>query len=65
MTFFGIKLLDDIDLPEFPFPDLGPLAERPRCAEPGERDRRRRGGPRATRARALPLTTKPVTPISS
>jgi hypothetical protein len=27
MTFFGIKLLDDIDLPEFPFPDLGPLAD--------------------------------------
>ena len=25
MTFFGIKLLDEIDLPEFPFPDLGPL----------------------------------------
>ncbi|HSA80707.1 MAG TPA: hypothetical protein VLE23_07770 [Geminicoccaceae bacterium] len=23
MTFFGIKLVDDIDLPEFPFPDLG------------------------------------------
>jgi hypothetical protein len=31
MTFFGIKLLDDIVLPEFPFPDLGPLddAEEP------------------------------------
>ena len=27
MTLFGIKLLDDIDLPEFPFPDLGPLAD--------------------------------------
>jgi hypothetical protein len=27
MTIFGIKLLDDIDLPEFPFPDLGPLAD--------------------------------------
>jgi hypothetical protein len=27
MTFFGIKLLDDIDLPEFPFPDLGPLKD--------------------------------------
>jgi hypothetical protein len=23
MTFFGIKLFDDVDLPEFPFPDLG------------------------------------------
>jgi hypothetical protein len=23
MTLFGIKLFDDVDLPEFPFPDLG------------------------------------------
>jgi hypothetical protein len=23
MSFFGITFLDDIDLPEFPFPDLG------------------------------------------
>jgi hypothetical protein len=23
MTFFGIRFLDQIDLPEFPFPDLG------------------------------------------
>jgi hypothetical protein len=43
MTFFGIKLLDDIDLPEFPFPDLGALSDgddppAQSAAEPGDRD---------------------------
>ena len=27
MTLFGFTFLDDIDLPEFPFPDLGPLGD--------------------------------------
>jgi hypothetical protein len=35
MTFFGIKLLGDIDLPEFPFPDLGPLDEAEDAAPQG------------------------------
>jgi len=27
MTLFGFKILDDIELPEFPFPELGALQE--------------------------------------
>jgi hypothetical protein len=37
MTFFGIKLFDDIDLPEFPFPDLGPLDDADDPAPPSAR----------------------------
>ncbi len=25
MSFLGLELFGDIDLPEFPFPDLGPV----------------------------------------
>jgi hypothetical protein len=56
MTLFGIKLLDEIDLPEFPFPDLGPPddAEDP-PPPPSARGQQRRAtatdGGRAHRAR--------------
>ena len=47
MTFFGIKLLGDIDLPEFPFPDLGPPDDAdpppPSADEGGGADRARPG----------------------
>jgi hypothetical protein len=33
MTFFGISLFDDVDLPEFPFPDLGRRPDRERAPE--------------------------------
>jgi len=42
MTFFGIKLLDDIDLPEFPFPDLGPLKDEEDVTPPRVSGPRRR-----------------------
>ena len=42
MTFFGIKLLDDIDLPEFPFPDLGPLEDAEDPPPPSARGARGR-----------------------
>jgi hypothetical protein len=36
MTLFGITWFEDIELPEFPFPDLGPLGEEEsRPGEPG------------------------------
>jgi len=38
MTFFGITLFAEIELPEFPFPDLGLLGEEDEL-HPGE------GGP--------------------
>jgi hypothetical protein len=42
VTFFGIKLLDDIDLPEFPFPDLGRLKDEEDPPPPSARGLRRR-----------------------
>ncbi|HEX5794217.1 MAG TPA: hypothetical protein VFY19_00140 [Geminicoccaceae bacterium] len=35
MTFFGITFFDDVDLPEFPFPDLGRHADGDRAPERG------------------------------
>jgi hypothetical protein len=42
MTFFGIKLLDEIDLPEFPFPDLWPSEDEEDPPPPSARGPRRR-----------------------
>jgi hypothetical protein len=42
MTFFGIKLLDEIDLPEFPFPDLWPLNDEADPPPPSAHGQRRR-----------------------
>jgi hypothetical protein len=33
MNFFGISLFDDVDLPEFPFPDLGRRPDRERAPD--------------------------------
>ena len=35
MTFFGITFFDDVDLPEFPFPDLGRHADGDRAPDRG------------------------------
>ena len=39
MSFFGISLFDDVDLPEFPFPDLGRHADGDGVAERGAASR--------------------------
>ena len=50
MTFFGIRFLDEIDLPEFPFPDLGQQPEREESAASKRRPARR--APPSARSRA-------------
>lgn len=58
MTFFGIRFLDEIDLPEFPFPDLGQQPEGDERATSKRRPARRlqpsaeeSRGPRPPRSR--------------
>ena len=52
MTFFGITLFAEIDLPEFPFPDLGLLGQEDEL-HPGEGGPGRRpAAPDAGRPRA-------------
>jgi hypothetical protein len=64
MSFFGIMLFDDVDLPEFPFPDLGrhkhgdgapeePTASPRRPQAESARARQRLPGPLAESALVL------------
>ena len=51
MSFFGISLLDDVDLPEFPFPDLRSLANEDDPPQGGRGPSRRANGAETDSAR--------------